>query len=105
MKRTTLFLDPLVERDLRLFAERQGRSTASVVREALVQWVDAQREARVPRPGFVAMGRSGHTDTAERHEALVFDGLEPHDAKGGRPPASRPRHARKVAARHPKRER
>src|SRR5205809_1018788 len=70
MKRTTIFLDGGLERDLKLFAERQQRTTASVVREALAQWVEAQRVPPGRRPGFVKIGRSGRSDTAEDHEAL-----------------------------------
>jgi len=93
MKRTTIFVEPDIERDLRLYAEREGRSTASVVREALAQWLDARRAAPVPRPAFVASGRSGRRDIAERHESLLFAGLGPHPAAPGRPerPASRRR--------------
>ena len=89
MKRTTIFLDAGLERDLKLFAERQQRTTASVVREALGQWVEAQRAVPARRPGFVRMGRSGHADTAERHEALVFGALEPHDDEVQAKPAGR----------------
>jgi predicted transcriptional regulator len=78
MKRTTMFLDPELERDVRRYAERQGRSTASVVREALAQWVEAQRAVPAARPAFVASARSGRSDTAEGHESLVFAGLDPH---------------------------
>ena len=67
-----MFLDPAMERDLRLIAEREGRSTASVVREALTDWIAGRKAALPPRPGFVAAGRSGVSDTAERHESLLF---------------------------------
>jgi len=87
MKRTTIFIDSELERDLRLYAERQGRSTASVVREALAQWVVLQRTVPKTRPGFVATGGSGHADTAERAEELVFGALDPHGGSRTRGPA------------------
>lgn len=103
MKRTTMFLDPALERDLKLYADRQGRSTASVVREALAQWVDAQRAAPAARPGFVATGRSGYADTAERAEDLVFGSLDPHgNAVAPHPKAER---LARPAARAPRRRR
>jgi hypothetical protein len=99
MKRTTIFLDPALERDLRLHADRQGRSTASVVREALAQWVEVQRGSPAARPGFVAAGRSGRSDTAQSHEALLFAALDPHGSSvppaGARRRAVRPRAARR----------
>jgi hypothetical protein len=89
-----MFIEAELERDLRLHAGRLGRSTASVVREALAQWVDAQRAAPTARPGFVATGRSGHADTAERAEELVFGSLDPHGARAGRQVRA-PRQARR----------
>ena len=70
-----MFLEPGVERDLQLIARREGRSTAAVVREALGAYIAARKLERTRRPGFVATGRSGVTDTAERHESLLFDAV------------------------------
>ncbi|MDH3405061.1 MAG: ribbon-helix-helix domain-containing protein [Acidobacteriota bacterium] len=69
MKRTTIFLEEPLERDLKARAEREGRPMAALVREALREYMAAEA---VPRPRFVGAGRSGHRDTAERHEALLF---------------------------------
>jgi predicted transcriptional regulator len=71
MKRTTIFVQDELERELRALARRHGRPMASLVREALEQYVVAGREAPA-RPGFVAAGRSGRHDIAERHEDLLF---------------------------------
>jgi plasmid stability protein len=71
MKRTTIFIDEPLERDLKARAEREGRPMAALVREALREYM-AAAEA-VPRPRFVGAGRSGYRDTAERHEALLFE--------------------------------
>ena len=81
MKRTTVFLDEGLDRDVKALAERQGRPAASVVREALAEYVVRNRERR-PALSFVAAGRSGRRDVAERHEAILFEELEPHG--GGR---------------------
>jgi len=77
MKRTTVFLDEDLDRDLKALAERQGRPTARLVREALADYVDRQRAER-PALSFVAAGRSGRSDVAERHEEILASELSPH---------------------------
>jgi plasmid stability protein len=71
MKRTTVFLSEALERELQLHAAREGRSTASVVREALSEYV-AQRRVAGKLPSFAGAFSSGRSDTAERHEELLF---------------------------------
>jgi predicted transcriptional regulator len=73
MKRTTIFLEEQLERELHALARRQGRPMAGVVREAVEQYVVSARAAHGESPrGFVALGRSGLHDTAERHEELLW---------------------------------
>jgi hypothetical protein len=96
MKRTTLFLDPELEQDLKRLAVREGRSTASVVREALVAYCATRLQEPAPRPRFVAIGRSGHRTTATSHEDLLWTDLEPHGDQ-----APRPRAPRRVPRRRP----
>jgi len=72
MKRTTIFIEPQIERELQAMARRSGRPMAAIVREAVAQYVAADKESRPARPGFVASGRSGRSDIAERHEELLF---------------------------------
>lgn len=81
MKRTTVFLEEGLERDVKALAERQGRTTASVVREALAEYVVRQRVRR-PALSFTAVGRSGRSDVAERHEEILFQELGPHGGDG-----------------------
>ena len=76
MKRTTIFIDEALERDLRAIAERDLRPVSGLVREALGAYV-ARRKKEGPTLGFVAFGRSGHRDTAEMHEELLW-----HDPDG-----------------------
>lgn len=71
MKRTSIFLDESLERDLEILARHQGRPKAALVRDALSRYVDAETSARQARPRFVAIGRSGRSDTSERHEELI----------------------------------
>lgn len=91
MKRTTIFVPDDLERDLHLYASRDGRPAAALVREALAEYIAHRRTAHV-LPAFAGQFESGHTDTAERHDELVFKGLVPHD--NGGPAASRPRRGR-----------
>ena len=92
MKRTTLFIDPQLERELQALARRDGRSMAALVREAVAQYVAAARSAAPARLSFVAAGRSGRTDVADRHEELLFDATPAG-------PRSRPKAARRTAPR------
>jgi len=78
MKRTTVFLDEQLERELQAFARRQRRPTAALVREAVERYIIAVRGSTRERLGFIGVGRSGHRDTAERHEELLWE----DEAKG-----------------------
>lgn len=100
MKRTTIFIPEGLERDLTLYAERSGKAMASIVREALTAYlVDAPRPRSLP--SFAGAFDSGKTDTADRHDDLLFKGLTPHGSVAGsaakrpaRRPASRSRKSR-----------
>jgi len=72
MKRTTIFVDEGLEYDLKAIARRRGEPMASIVREALVEYVAGEKQAGGPSLSFVAAGASGHHDTAERHEELLW---------------------------------
>jgi predicted transcriptional regulator len=95
MKRTTLFLDEETDSDLKAIARRQGRPVAGLVREAIETYVSQQKRPGKVRLGFLAQGRSGYTDTAERHEELLWS-LSP-----SRPPAPAPTPAKKRRRRKP----
>jgi predicted transcriptional regulator len=91
MKRTTVFLDERLESDLHTLARRQKRPLASLVREALGGYVNRQVR-RKPKLRFAGVGSSDRSDTADRHEKLLFRELRPH---GDDKPPSRPRSPRK----------
>ena len=78
MKRTTIFVPEDLERDLQLYASRDGKPVASLVREALAEYIADRRVTHV-LPSFAGQFASGHTDTAERHDALLFGALVPHE--------------------------
>jgi len=86
MKRTTIFIEPQLERELQALARRSGKPMAAIVREAVAQYVAADKQRRPSRLGFVASGRSGRSDVAERHEELLFQPDPP-----AAPPRPRPR--------------
>jgi hypothetical protein len=101
MKRTTIFVPEALERDLQLYARREGKPAAAVVREALTAYLSRSR-AVAALPSFAGAFDSGFTDTAERHEDLLFRGLSPHGATAARAarvarpgPASRRRAAKR----------
>jgi hypothetical protein len=75
MKRTTLVLHDRLERELRLLAKEERRSTDALAREAIEEYVARRRRSRL---GFLAVGRSGRADVAERHDELLFARLAPH---------------------------
>ena len=72
MKRTTIFVDEALEHDLKTIAGERRQSVASVVREALSEYVVAVKRASRPSLSFVAAGASGHADTADRHEEILW---------------------------------
>jgi predicted transcriptional regulator len=82
MKRTTVFLDEELDRDVKALAKRQSRPAASLVREALAEYVHRHRPAGLGL-SFVAAGRSGWSDVAERHEEILAEELEPHPTGEG----------------------
>jgi predicted transcriptional regulator len=71
MKRTTIFVDEALEHDLRAIAGRRGQPVASLVREALAEFVTAEKRGRRTTLGFVATGASGQTDTSDRREEIL----------------------------------
>jgi predicted transcriptional regulator len=96
MKRTTIFVPEALERELQLYAARQRRPVASVVREALAEYVVSRRPASA-LPSFTAVGASGRTDVSERHEEMLWSAPHRGESNASRraPRAHRRRAARK----------
>jgi ribbon-helix-helix CopG family protein len=82
MKRTTIFVPEPLERDLQLYARRENKPMAWVVREALTEYL-ATRRAKSALPSFTGIGNSGRSDVARRHEELLW--TEPHGAAPAAP--------------------
>jgi metal-responsive CopG/Arc/MetJ family transcriptional regulator len=62
MRRTSILIDPGLLAEAERIARRQGRPTSHVIREALEQYVNAEREQTRELPGFVGIGRGPGTD-------------------------------------------
>lgn len=78
MKRTSLFLDDKIVAQLQRLARRRGVSFATIVREALAVYAgepntDTDGSAL---PSVTGRFSSGHTDTAERVDELLW--RDPH---------------------------
>jgi len=72
MKRTTIFADDYLLDEVKCLAKKQKTSVANVVREALVDYLAAHREEQDAELSFIAIGESGESDIAERHEELLW---------------------------------
>ena len=80
MKRTTFFLDEGMDRELHLLAQREKVPVATLVRDALGRYLDEVKRSKGLRLRFLAAGRSGHSDTAQRAEDLLWTELQPHSS-------------------------
>ena len=94
MKRTTIFIPETLERDLQLYAKREGKAVAAVVREAVAEYIAGGR-SRVKLPSFTGAYSGPYTDTAERHEELLFMDLSPHGAPAAAKKPNKPKKRRR----------
>jgi len=69
-QKTTVYLDALSYRELKRVARLRGWSTASVVREAVLEYA-AKHAVRAKRPRTVGGFASGKGDLSERAEDLL----------------------------------
>jgi metal-responsive CopG/Arc/MetJ family transcriptional regulator len=75
MKRTTMFIDEALLKRLRRLAQRQGVSYATLVREALTQYLASPRVSE-ELPSIAGRFSSGVTDTSARVDELLW--RDPH---------------------------
>lgn len=68
MKKTSLYLEPSVDRDLRRIAEEEGKSKAEVIREALVA---RTAEAAPPRFKAIGISKEGPTDLSQNVDCYL----------------------------------
>lgn len=74
MKRTTVFADDDVLRQLREIAKRENLTVSEVTRKALHEYI-ARRRPRRSRLSLIGIGRSGRKDIAERAEEFLGKGF------------------------------
>lgn len=77
MKRTTVFLDDHLLRQAQDQAEREGKSFAQLVREAVADYLLSAQDPATRLPSVAGQFASGCTDTAGRVDELLW--REPHD--------------------------
>ncbi len=75
MKRTTIFLDEKLERQLKRKARAEGKSFAQCVREAVSAYVAEPKGPR-PLPSWVGMFSGGPPhDTSERVDEIIVEAM------------------------------
>ena len=63
MKKTSIYLEPWLDRDLRLIAEAEGKSKAEVIRETLA--TRATEAPPQPKIKMIGMVKGGPTDLSQ----------------------------------------
>ena len=81
MKRTTLFVEESVDRELHALARRKGVPVSALVRESLARYVTEQRRGQKFALRFLGQGGSGRNDVAERHEELLWRDVSAHGSR------------------------
>ncbi len=72
MLRTTIYLDEEVALAIRQLADREQRSQAEIIREALRRYLKQASKRRKPfEPSGVGAYRSGRHDVSQRAEELL----------------------------------
>jgi metal-responsive CopG/Arc/MetJ family transcriptional regulator len=71
MRRTTIFADDDLIKEMKSLAEQEKRSVADLVRDAIAQYISNKRR-RKQKLSFIGIGRSGRSDISEKHEELLW---------------------------------
>ncbi|TMD14259.1 MAG: CopG family transcriptional regulator [Chloroflexi bacterium] len=83
MRRTTILLQDDLADQLDYERRRQNRSTAAIVREALMGYLAGGKSSNKRLP-FVGLGASGKTDTARNAEEILIRELGGKRKPGGK---------------------
>lgn len=70
MRRTTVLLEDGLADQLDYERRRRNRSTAAIVREALIEYLSGGKSSAKRLP-FVGLGGSGKRDTARKAESIL----------------------------------
>lgn len=76
MKRTTVFLDETILQRAKQLARDEGKSFASLVRDAVAAYVSGDRGNAPGVPTVAGAFESKRSDTSERADGLLW--TEPH---------------------------
>lgn len=68
MKKTTVYLDAWIDRDLRLIGEQEGKSKAEVIREALAaRAMEASPQPKIKMIGMIKDGPGDLSQNVDRY--------------------------------------
>ena len=71
MKRTTIFADDYLMKELKEISKEENKSVAGVIREAMEKHVRQKRRSK-RKLSFIGISKSGKKDIAEKHEDLLW---------------------------------
>jgi metal-responsive CopG/Arc/MetJ family transcriptional regulator len=71
MKRTTIFADDYLMRELKEISKEENKSVAGVIREAMERYVRQKRRSK-RKLSFIGISNSGKKNIAEKHEDLLW---------------------------------
>ncbi len=71
MKRTTIFADENLIRELKEISQEENKSMAETVREAIENYI-LQKKGKKKKLSFVGIGDSGRKNISEIHEELLW---------------------------------
>ncbi|MEK6713656.1 MAG: ribbon-helix-helix protein, CopG family [Nitrospirota bacterium] len=74
MKRTTIFAEEELYKEIKDISKEENRSVAEVIREAMGNYINQKRQKK-KRLSFIGIGNSGRKDIAENHEELLWKKL------------------------------
>ncbi len=70
MKRTTIFTDEYLYKEIKDISDEEKKSIAEVIREAMEIYIRQKRQKK--RLSFIGTGNSGRKDISENHEDLLW---------------------------------
>lgn len=71
MKRTTIFADEFLIKEIKEISKEENKSVAGVIREAMENYIQQKRQT-TRKLSFIGAGNSGRRDIAEKHENLLW---------------------------------
>lgn len=74
MKRTTIFTDEYLYKEIKDISNEEDRSIAEVIREAMEIYINQKRQKK-KQLSFIGIGDSGRKDISENHEELLWKKL------------------------------